>query len=185
MFKYACNGTDVENHRKKLVEILRAAYSGEMGAAFAYRGHWQSVTEPDEIREIRRVEAEEWAHRADIRGMLADLGAKPQIIREVFLWLVGRTAGRLCLIAGWFFPMYVAGMLETENVDEYTRAANHAGSLGMEALQRDLLEMTQTEKRHEAFFFRMVAGHPLLPAARSIMGWGPGRAQNSGKEYLI
>jgi hypothetical protein len=33
--------SDHANHRAKLIETLQLAYSGELAAGYAYRGHWQ------------------------------------------------------------------------------------------------------------------------------------------------
>lgn len=40
--------TDQRNSEAKLVKILQLAYSGERAAAYAYRGHWKSVTDLEE-----------------------------------------------------------------------------------------------------------------------------------------
>lgn len=42
-----------------LAAILRLAYSGELAAALAYRGHWKSVRDPDERARIRQIEEED------------------------------------------------------------------------------------------------------------------------------
>ena len=44
--------------REKLIALLQLAYSGELAAAYAYRGHWHSVSAPDERAAIRKIEAE-------------------------------------------------------------------------------------------------------------------------------
>jgi demethoxyubiquinone hydroxylase (CLK1/Coq7/Cat5 family) len=51
-------------HREMLIHILRMAYSGEKAAGYAYSGHWRSVKDPTERRQIRKIENEEWEHRA-------------------------------------------------------------------------------------------------------------------------
>jgi demethoxyubiquinone hydroxylase (CLK1/Coq7/Cat5 family) len=42
-----------------LILILKLAYSGERAAAYAYRGHWHSVRNPDERARIEAIENEE------------------------------------------------------------------------------------------------------------------------------
>lgn len=159
--------------RQMLIRILRAAHAGELGAAFAYRGHWKAVTAPDEIVGIRKIEAEEWAHRQVVGAMLQELGAKPLALREAVLGVAGRIIGALCHVTGWFFPMYIAGRMEKVNVHEYADAALLAKRLGLEAMRHELLRMMETEKDHELFFMRKVVGHPLLPVTRWILRWGP------------
>jgi len=163
----------MRTHREILIRILQAAHAGEMAAAFAYRGHWKAVTAPDEVQGIQRIEADEWGHRKAVLRMLDALGAKPQTLREVLMWTIGRTVGLLCHVTGWFFPMYIAGRLEYGNVNEYDLAALHAGKLGLTDLQQELMGMTFTEKEHELFFMGKIVGHPLLPLARLLFRWGP------------
>ena len=44
--------------RQNLIRILQNAYSGELAAAYAYRGHWQSLKKSAAERErIRQIEA--------------------------------------------------------------------------------------------------------------------------------
>ena len=93
---------DLQGHRKKLIQILRYAHAGEVGAAYAYRGHWHAVTARDEVEGIRLIEAEEWVHRKIVRQMLADLGAKPFLPLEALLWTIGRTVAD-CPIFGQLF----------------------------------------------------------------------------------
>jgi len=164
---------DKKLHRDKLLQVLLLAYSGELAAAYAYRGHWKSVKAPDEIAGIQKIEREEWVHRAGVGKMLEKMGQRPQRFREAKMWLIGRTIGFLCHVTGWFFPMYFAGRLEHGNVKEYDVAAFHAGKLGLKDFQRELLKMSQTEKEHEDFFGSKVADHPLLPWVKSLFLWGP------------
>ena len=51
------------NSAASLIEILQLAYSGELAAAYAYRGHWKSVSDPEERHRIEEIENEEWHHR--------------------------------------------------------------------------------------------------------------------------
>ena len=164
---------NLKEHRKKLVRILQYAHAGELGAAWAYRGHWHAVTAPDEVEGIRRIEEEEWVHRAAVKRMLTGLGAKPLLPLEILIGTIGRTVGFLCHVTGWFFPMYFAGRLEFGNVDQYEDAAFHARRLGLRGFEKELHAMTLTEREHELFFMNKVGGHPLLPCVQFIFRWGP------------
>ena len=111
-----------ENSRKNLIRILQNAHAGELAAAFAYRGHWKSLSESDEKKQIKIIETEEWIHRENVRKWLTELGAEPRKLREAVFWTIGRTLGVLCFVSGWFLPMYFAGRLESQNILEYEEA---------------------------------------------------------------
>jgi hypothetical protein len=163
---------DPEAHREHLIRILRSAYSGELAAGLAYRGHWKSLKRVDERASVQKIENEEWVHRRRVGEMLAFLEAPPLKRREARFWLVGRTIGLACHLIGWFLPMYFAGRLESGNVVEYETAAAHASQLGLNEFQADLLVMAGVEKEHELFFLAAVRSHRLLPLVSSFFGWG-------------
>ncbi|MFN8009816.1 MAG: ferritin-like domain-containing protein [Holophagaceae bacterium] len=158
---------------EQLTAILRRAYSGEMTAALAYRGHWLSLRDDQEIAEIQRIEAEEWFHRRRLKAMLADLGGKPDLLLEVRMAILGTVILIGCNMVGWFIPMYFAGRLESQNDREYEEAASLAEALGLEALRAELKAFAQLERDHEAYFLRKVAGHPALPFWKRWFHWGP------------
>jgi hypothetical protein len=150
------------NDLAALVHQLQRAYSGELAAALAYRGHWRATREGEDRARIRTIEEEEWQHRGLVGEILGALGAKPHLRLEVRAWVVGRTLGLLCHIAGWFLPMYGAGRLESRNVGEYERAARLAAGCGREDLVDSLLSMAEVEWDHEAYFRGRVEQHPAL-----------------------
>ena len=115
---------------KGLIAILQLAYSGELAAGYAYRGHWRSLADPEERARIRQIEEEEWHHRRLVGEMLGKLGARPLLYREIRAFVVGRSLGFLCHLAGWFAPMYGAGRLESRNIKEYEVAARYAVEAG-------------------------------------------------------
>lgn len=161
-----------DNHRRQLVGLLRGAYSGELAAAYAYRGHWKSLRRTSTERErIKRIEDEEWAHRERVGAMLKTLSAAPAKSREAGMWTIGRTLGFSCHLTGWFLPMYFAGRLENANVEEYETAAFHAERLGLDEFAADLAHMARVEGEHEVFFREMVSSHRWLPLMRRIFGW--------------
>ena len=156
---------------QNLIRILQNAYSGEIAAAFAYRGHWKSLKESPEKIRIREIEAEEWDHRRRVGEWLEKLNAKPRPMREKFFWTIGRIVGLACYVSGWFMPMYFAGRLESQNSVEYEDAAAFAKELEMDECVEDLLDMARVEVEHELFFRETVAGHRLLPTMKRIFGW--------------
>ncbi len=158
--------------RKELISILQKAHAGEAAAAFAYRGHWRSLRDPDQRDKIRKIEEEEWDHRARVRHWLEVLGSDTVPARERVFWVIGKLLGLLCFVSGWFFPMYFAGRLESRNTLEYREAANFAGMLGLGECEQDLLEMSDKEQEHEEYFRSVIAGHWLFRPARLVFRWG-------------
>lgn len=162
----------MKNARRNLIRILQNAYSGELAAAYAYRGHWRSLEKSAAERErIRQIETEEWTHRREVGKWLEVLKAKPRRFKEVMLWTIGRSLGAACHVSGWFFPMYFAGRLESGNVKEYEDAARFAKELEMPECFDDLMEMARVEQEHEDFFRSVVARHRLLPITRRFFRW--------------
>jgi rubrerythrin len=145
--------------REQLISILQLAYSGELAAGYAYRGHWHSVTDVDERRRIKQIEDEEWHHRKLVGEMLASLGAGPRKVREIRATVVGRVLGFMCHLSGWFAPMYGAGRLESRNIVEYETAARHALACGRTDLIDCLLTMAEVEWEHEHYFRTCVLSH--------------------------
>lgn len=154
----------------RLIRQLRGAYSGELAAGYAYRGHWRSVRDAAERERIQIIEQEEWHHRELVGGLLAQLGAKPSRIREAIFFVIGKTIAAICHIGGRFIPMYGAGKLERSNIVEYEDAAKYAARCGHEEMIECLLVMAETEWEHERYFRECVAGHPLL---RVFKLWEP------------
>ncbi|HZH33810.1 MAG TPA: ferritin-like domain-containing protein [Pyrinomonadaceae bacterium] len=165
--------------RQKLIRILQGAYSGEMAAAFAYRGHWKSLPPGTERERIRRIEAEEWIHRENVGRWLERLNSKPQKRREIAFWTIGRSLGVSCFVSGWFLPMYFAGRLESGNVKEYEDAAAFAREIGFADCAAEMMEMARVEQEHEDFFLETVASHWLLPLMKRFFGWGE-RVEKTG-----
>jgi demethoxyubiquinone hydroxylase (CLK1/Coq7/Cat5 family) len=163
----------VSDAREKLIRQLQGAYSGELAAGYAYRGHWHSVRDAAERERIQRIEAEEWHHRELVGTMLRDLGAAPNRRREAVFYCIGKVIAAICHVGGWFIPMYGAGRLEVNNIVEYENAAVYARECGHAELVDCLMDMAQTEWEHEKFFRERIAGHWML---RWLKPWEPPRS---------
>jgi demethoxyubiquinone hydroxylase (CLK1/Coq7/Cat5 family) len=148
--------------RAQLIRTLQHAYSGELAAAYAYRGHWRSVSDPDERTRIHEIEDDEWQHRGLVGKMLLDLGTRPLPVRELVFLTIGKTLGALCGLSGWFLPMYGAGKLERRNIVEYEDAARYALACGREDLIDCMIHMAEVEWEHERYFRGRIVGHKLL-----------------------
>jgi len=151
--------TDQSTPKAKLINILQLAYSGELAAGYAYRGHCHSLSDGDDRARVKQIEEEEWQHRKLVGEMLRELGAGPNKRRELRATLVGRTLGLLCHVTGWFAPMYGAGRLESRNIVEYETAARHALACDREDLIDCLLTMAEVEWEHEHYFRTCVLRH--------------------------
>jgi len=146
--------------KSKLVRLLQDAHAGERAAGFAYNGHWRSVRGSD-ASEIRKIELEEWEHRACLHAMLTELGEKPRATREFAMCVIGSVIFALCRLGGWlnlmglgwYISMYGAGKLEQGNIKEYLVAASYARAAGYPQFVDDLLKMAEVEWDHE-FYFR-------------------------------
>ena len=150
-----------KDSKRNLIALLQLAYSAELAAAYAYRGHWHSVSNTDERARIEQIENEEWHHRRLVGEMLQKLGAQPKPSREIRANLIGRTLGVLCHVMGWLAPMYGAGRLERRNIGEYETAAAHARDCDHHEFIDDLLTMAEVEWEHEQYFRSRVLLHPL------------------------
>lgn len=148
-----------QHERELLVALLQLAYSGELAAAYAYRGHWHSVSDADERTRIKEIENEEWHHRQLVGEMLRALNSRPSALREVRAAIIGRVLSLLCHVSGWLAPMYGAGKLESRNIREYETAARHARNCGRDDLVDCLLTMAEVEWEHEHYFRSQVLSH--------------------------
>jgi len=149
------------DHRARLIALLQLAYSGEKAAGYAYRGHRKSVSSIEERERIAKIEQEEWHHRKLVGEILAELGSRPDYLREVRAAAIGRTLGLLCHFSGWFLPMYGAGKLESRNIREYENAARYAVGCGQLQFVDCLLTMAEVEWEHEHYFRLKVLQHWL------------------------
>ena len=149
------------NNTAPLIGILQLAYSGELAAAYAYRGHWKSVSDTEERQRIQEIETEEWHHRQLVGEMLASLNAAPDKMRERRATIIGRTLGFLCHVSGWLAPMYGAGRLESRNIREYETAARFARDAGHDEFVDCLLTMAEVEWEHENYFRSRLLTHRL------------------------
>ena len=163
---------DDDGTRRRLIGMLRSAYSGELAAGLAYRAHWKSLSNAGERAAVARIEADEWTHRREVGVLLAALGAKPVRPRELLMRLVGCCVGVSCRLGNRILPMYFAGKLEHSNIGEYEAGAEYARQLRLPEYVRALLEMADAERRHEEFFLRAVAAHPWLPVLKRLFSWG-------------
>lgn len=156
--------------RQNLINLLQLAYSAELAAALAYRGHWHSVSGEAERDCIREIEREELHHRRQVGQMLVKLGARPRRTKEIKAVIIGRALAVFCHLGGWLAPMYGAGRLESRNVREYEMAARYARSCGSNDLIESLLTMAEVEWEHEWYFRARVESHRW---ARRLPMWRP------------
>ena len=172
--------------RRKLVRTLKNAYSGELGAINAYKGHQKSVSDPAEKKMIYQIEVEEIYHRERVGEILSILGEAPSFHQDTTMGWVGKTLGYLCSLSGWFAPMYGAGLLESKNIKEYEEAAQFALVAGYVEFLDDLLTMAEVEWEHEKFFREKCRSHFLyhwFPKWQTPLAKETIRAPFTGIEY--
>jgi rubrerythrin len=150
-----------QRNLEPLIAILKLAYSGELAATYAYRGHWHSVSDPEERSRIKQIEEEEWHHRELIGEILQGLNEKPNRYREIRAAIIGKSLAVFCHLGGWLAPMFGAGRLESGNIREYETAARYARDAGREDLIECLLVMAEVEWEHEKYFRSRVLTHRL------------------------
>lgn len=167
--------------RRDLIRLLQGAYSGELAAANAYRGHWKSLRHEREREEILQIEIDELQHRKAVGQLLRELGAGPSRWREIQMDLIGKSIGLLCHFGGWLIPMYGAGKLEFGNIVEYETAARLAWLAGIPEICDGLLEMAEVEWDHEAYFHTKVRQHPL---ASYLPDWGQTQPRDEIREQF-
>jgi len=148
-----------ERSEQQLIDLLKVAFSAELAAAYAYRGHWHSVSDPEERRSIKKIEDEEWHHRQLVGEMLAQLNSRPSRVKEARAVIIGKVLAIGCHLMGWLPPMYGAGRLESRNIREYETAARLARDAQHEAFVDCLLAMAEVEWEHEFYFRGRVASH--------------------------
>lgn len=162
----------MKDARNKLINLLQKAYSGEMAAALAYNGHWKSLKNNAEIRSVRKIERDEWRHRARIREILFELKAEPLFSREILFYLIGRIVGFICHFCGNFLASFFAAMVENQNVREYALASEYAEKIGLEEFLDDFIEMEKTESEHELILREMIKDYRIFPVFAFIFRWG-------------
>jgi len=147
--------------KKQLIQLLQLAYSGELAAAMAYKGHWKSLTKSEEIKAIQDIEHDELTHRQRVGEILEELGVAPLHKKEILMRTIGHIISLLCHVTGWYFPMDGAGRLESKNVGEYEEAAELAYLAGYPHFADEFLEMAEVEWDHEKYFHNKAKNHWL------------------------
>lgn len=175
------------NH-KKLVQLLRKAYSAEKAAAFAYQGHAGSVRDKEEKAAIRQIEEDEWNHRKEVLEIMKQYNIPVSRYYEFRFYVVGKLISGSCYVIGWFMPFFFAGKLESGNVCEYFRMMQYFHELGILEHNHILYEMGIKEKEHEVYFLGKIRNKKLLPVFEKLFGWGSGKSYNDvdlDKKYPI
>lgn len=162
----------MKDAKTKLVELLQKAYSGELAAALAYNGHWKSLKDETEIRIVKKIELDEWRHRARIGEMLSELNIKPLFFREKVFYLLGRSIGIICRFCGNFLAAFFAGILENKNIQEYGQALKYAEELNLEIYFDDFKEMEIVEAEHEFVLREMIKANRFFPLFAFVFRWG-------------
>lgn len=138
-----------------LVFHLKVAYSTEIGASTAYRGHAAATREPEVRAEIRRVLDDELHHRAAVGALLDELGARPWWWLELAFRLVGTVIGAGCHVWGGWASCFGAAQFELGGAGDYRRAARAAHAAGRADLVPRLERYKAQEEDHRRFFLSL------------------------------
>lgn len=150
-----------ERARRELVRALVRAYSGELGAAWAYVGHRLSLPPGSDREMLWQILKDEVRHRKQLLRMLEALGGRPCPRSERKMTLVGTSIAIFSLRGGWFLPMYGAARLEAGNIQEYEVLARQAWLAGRRDLVDELLHLGEVDWDHEALLRGRARTHPL------------------------
>lgn len=151
---------------------LRKAYSAERAAAFAYVGHAASLRDEGAREAIRRIEEDEWAHRAEVLKIMRRWDVRVSRFEEIKYWWIGKFIGLSCHLIGRFMPYFFAGKLESGNVCEYFVMLRQFRELGIHEHDAALYEMGVREKEHEVYFQEVIKDEPWLPPFERLFNWG-------------
>lgn len=165
----------------ELRNLLQLAYSAERAASFAYQGHAGAVKEPEDKQRIRKIENDEWIHRADVLKIMQEYNVPVSSYYEIKYFIIGKIICYSCYVIGWFMPMYFAGRLESGNVNEYFVMKDYFNQLNINKHDVALVEMGMKEKEHEVFFLSKIKTHKWLPFFEKVFSWGNNKSLNSIK----
>lgn len=132
--------------------MLKLSHGIEVGAWNAYQGHWQSLTDQEEINAIKYIQEEELGHQIILEDFLEDLGSGRSAIIDFIFKYIGKTMGFLCKVLGYRLPMFGAGMIETLGVINYELVAKWASLNREYTMTEVLMEMAEVEALHKQYF---------------------------------
>jgi rubrerythrin len=181
-------GESSKLQHKKLVKLMKMAYSAEKAAAFAYIGHAGAVKSVEEKKAIRQIELDEWGHREEVLTIMKEYNVPISKWYEVRFHVIGRIISASCYVIGWFMPFYFAGRLESGNVCEYFRMMHYFHELGITKHDKVLYDMGIKEKEHEVYFLAQIKNNKLLPFFEKLFMWGKVKTFNDidlDKKYSL
>ncbi len=161
-----------------LYKLLRLAYSAERAAAFAYIGHAGSLKHTEEKAAVKRIEDDEWEHRASVLKIMQQYDIPISRYYEIRFYLIGRFISFSCYFIGRFMPYYFAGRLESGNTCEYIHMMRYFHELHITEHDQLLYDMAVKEKEHEIYFLDQVRSHFCLRIFEGLFRWGRKRQYN-------
>ena len=165
----------------ELINLLQLAYSAERAASFAYQGNAAAVKQPEIKTAIKRIEDDEWEHRAEVLKIMQQYQIPVSRWYEIKYFTIGKTISYSCHVLGFFIPIYFAGRLESGNVNEYFRMKDLFNELNITEHDTILIEMGLKEKEHEVYLLKLIKQHKFMPFFEKIFNWGNNHSYNSIK----
>lgn len=147
---------------------LKVAYSTELGASTAYRGHAAATADPDVAAQIRQILDDELHHRKTLGDLLTEFDAVPYTFLEWLFWCVGNVISVGCHLWGEWASAFGAAQFEFGGAGDYVRAAKAARAVGREDLAVLLDEFQAQETAHRAFFLALARSR--FPGVKRVAG---------------
>lgn len=142
---------------------LRVAYSTEIGAVTAYRGHAAATRDPVVASLIRSIEQDERHHRVEVGKLLERFDAQPFVWLDLLYTLIGTVVGFGCHFWGPWASAFGAAQFEFGGVGDYRRAARAARAIGNPELAAQLETYQAQEAAHRAFFLDLARATFPIP----------------------
>ncbi len=142
---------------------LRIAYSTEIGAATAYRGHAAATREPVVAALVRSIEQDERHHRAELGELLERYDARPFVWLDHLYTFIGTCVGWGCHFWGPWASAFGAAQFEFGGIADYRRAARAARAIGNPDLVAKLESFQAQEAAHRAFFLDLARATFPIP----------------------
>lgn len=132
--------------------MLQWAHAVEIGAFYAYEGHWRSLPN-DSVPQntIKAIQIDEKNHKEALEVMLKSLNAKPSKLQDAMLWCIGRFISASCYFIGYKAAMFGAKIMEIMGSKIYWKLAIESTNSGHQEFHSELCSMARMEEDHERF----------------------------------
>lgn len=142
----------MSSNTNKLIKLLKQAHAIEIGAYYAYKGHWKSSKNIEEKKKIQEIQNDELLHRKLIELWLFGMGSKPSVFLDIIFYIIGNSISISCFVLGRRLSAWGARIMETIGSKVYINLSLAALKTPEYEIASSLLNMAKTEREHEEFF---------------------------------